>query len=314
LDVQRSRSHRHPVRHHSYRPPVRHRRLPLYPLNVVADLNALLGTFYVHYNGFDVSLAPDPSASPAIKSQHGDTTYYFFPTADLPLFGPLRTLGVPESVIDVFEPFFRVLVELGYDRSIPLWEPTPARLFPALDPGKVASDLVGAIGEGVQNALALVGVAPQHISVPLTRVAPETKAAPLTTQEVGERLTGSTPTGTDAARLGTETVGAGEFSQVLTDVVSRTHRAMSTRTNLAADIPKPAKPTGRSEMRWPIGRNSLAIGGWPHRGGGQPPETPAAARSSTPSLSDVVRPRRELGFMHPKSTDASRIGDSPSDG
>ena len=49
---------------------------------------------------------------------------------DLPLFGPLRTLGVPESLIDVVEPFFKVIVDLGYDRSIPAWEPTPARLFP----------------------------------------------------------------------------------------------------------------------------------------------------------------------------------------
>ena len=109
---------------------------PLYPLNIVADLNAILGAIYVNFYGFDVSLAPDPSTSPAIQSQHGDTTYYFFPTADLPLFGPLRSLGVPESVIDVVEPVFRVIVELGYDRSIPLWEPTPARLFPELDRGR----------------------------------------------------------------------------------------------------------------------------------------------------------------------------------
>ena len=68
------------------------------------------------------------------------------------MFGPLRTLGVPEPLIDVVEPFFRVLVELGYDRSIPPWEPTPARLIPTLDPVKVAADLVNAIGEGINNA------------------------------------------------------------------------------------------------------------------------------------------------------------------
>ena len=68
------------------------------------------------------------------------------------MFGPLRTLGVPEPVIDVVEPFFRVLVELGYDRSIPPWEPTPARLIPPLDPAKVTTDLVNAIGEGINNA------------------------------------------------------------------------------------------------------------------------------------------------------------------
>ena len=50
------------------------------------------------------------------------------------------------------EPFFRVIVELGYDRSIPPGEPTPARLIPPLNPVTVAADLVNAIGEGINNA------------------------------------------------------------------------------------------------------------------------------------------------------------------
>ena len=78
------------------------------------------------------------------------------------MFGPLRTLGVPESVIDVFEPFFRVIVELGYDRSIKPWEPTPARLIPPIKPVKVAADLVAAIGEGIDNALD-IGSPPPHV-------------------------------------------------------------------------------------------------------------------------------------------------------
>jgi hypothetical protein len=48
---------------------------PLYPLNLIADLNAVLGFFYVHLYPFDVSLAPDPSTSPSTQSQHGDTSY-----------------------------------------------------------------------------------------------------------------------------------------------------------------------------------------------------------------------------------------------
>jgi hypothetical protein len=142
---------------------------PLYPLNVISDLNALLGFFYVHTYPFDVSLAPDPTTPPPIHSKTGDTDYYFFPTEDLPLFGPLRTLGVPEPLIDVVEPFFREIVELGYDRTIPPWEPTPARLIPPLNPAKVAADLVDAVGEGVNNALALTGSAPLlGIPAPIT--------------------------------------------------------------------------------------------------------------------------------------------------
>jgi hypothetical protein len=129
---------------------------PLYPLNIVADLNAVLGFFYVHTYPFDVGLPADPTTSPAYQGTHGDSSYYFFPTDELPLFAPLRQLGVPEGLIDVVEPFFRVLVEMGYDRSIPAWEPTPARLIPALDLARVVTDLADAVGEGANNAVALV--------------------------------------------------------------------------------------------------------------------------------------------------------------
>ena len=103
--------------------------------------------------------------SGALK-QYGDTIYYFFPTQDLPLFAPLRTLGVPEPVIDVVEPFFKVIVDLGYDRSIPPWEPTPARLIPPLNPGSVATDLVDSIGEGIDNAKALMAIAMNRVAWP----------------------------------------------------------------------------------------------------------------------------------------------------
>ncbi len=146
---------------------------PLYPLNVISLLNALLGVFYVHFHDFDVSLLSDPLTSPRIVSQHGDTTYYFFETSDLPLFGPLRTLGVPEPVIDVFEPFVREVVELGYDRSIQPWEPTPARLIPLHDPATVAKDLVDAIGEGIANAAALIG-APAPLGIPAVQATDNT--------------------------------------------------------------------------------------------------------------------------------------------
>ena len=94
------------------------------------------------------------------------------------MFGPLRTLGVPEPLIDVVEPFFRVLVDLGYDRSIPPWEPTPARLIPPLNPATVAADLVAAIGEGINNAFALFGSpSPLRIPAPVTLAAPATETA-----------------------------------------------------------------------------------------------------------------------------------------
>jgi len=131
---------------------------PLYPLNVIADLNALMGIVYLHTNFLDVSLPEDPSESPAFVGMHGDTSYYFFQTQDLPLFAPLRAMGVPEKLIDVVEPLFRVIVEAGYDRTIKPWVPTPARLIPSIAPGKLAAELAGAINEGIDNARQLVGL------------------------------------------------------------------------------------------------------------------------------------------------------------
>jgi PE-PPE domain len=156
---------------------------PLYPLNLVADLNAVLGVFYVHPYDLEVSLAPDPANSPAIKSTYGDTDYYFFETEDLPLFGPLRTLGVPEPLIDVVEPFFRVVVELGYDRTISPGQPTPARLIPMHDPVTVVGDLVDAIGEGFNNALALFG-APTPPRLPAPAADSDLAAGPVPSPSV----------------------------------------------------------------------------------------------------------------------------------
>jgi hypothetical protein len=196
---------------------------PLYPLNVISDLNALLGFFYVHTYPFDVSLPADPTKSPAYQGTHGDTTYYFFESQDLPLFGPLRDLGVPEKYIDVVEPFFKVIVDLGYDRSIPPWAPTPARLIPPLDPATVATDLVNAIGEGITNAAALIG-SPAPLSSP---------AAPATAdQDAAVEQVLSAPR-TTLNRVSRD-VGDG-VSQVLTAVRSQLPKPLAvTRDDLQA--------------------------------------------------------------------------------
>ena len=197
---------------------------PLYPLNVIATLNALLGVIYVSPFLFDVSLPPDPTTTPPTVSQHGDTTYYFFETEDLPLFGPLRTLGVPESLIDVVEPFFRVLAELGYDRSIPPGEPTPARLIPPLDPAKVITDLVNAIGEGFNNALALIGLPPLlSIPAPATLAAPATETA--TTERFPQVTSSSTLTQTQQV---TSTGAAFGTRQLSTDTATSTTTVIET--------------------------------------------------------------------------------------
>ena len=251
---------------------------PLYPLNVIALLNAVLGSLYVHGYPFDVSLPPDPTATPPTVSHHGDTTYYFFSTQDLPLFGPLRTLGVPEALIDLVEPFFRVLVELGYDRTIPPGEPTPARLIPPLDPATVTTDLVNAIGEGVNNAGALVGSPPLLSSSAPMAAATALPADATTATEAGEAdaslAVTSTDEPTDTEQLRSTETATG-IQQISTDTATQTKDVTvtakadeATAEPKAVDESDPAatdatvervKPT-RSDRR-PTDGDGLAKGG-----------------------------------------------------
>jgi PE-PPE domain-containing protein len=133
---------------------------PQFPIDPVADLNAVLGVVFVHLlYGETVSLNPaSPNYVPGTtKQQDGDTTYYFIPTEQLPLLDPLRVAGVPEPVLDVVQPLLNVLVEAGYDRSIPFGQPTPAQLIPSIDPVTFGLQLASATLGGADNAAALVG-------------------------------------------------------------------------------------------------------------------------------------------------------------
>jgi PE-PPE domain len=150
---------------------------PQYPINPIADLNALFGFFYAHAaygNGplpYEVpAIWPpsDPLSGPfvdeyvlgstdIVRQVDGDTTFYFIPSTILPLLGPLHTLGVPEPVLNIFQPALQVLIEAGYDRSIPFSEAVPAELFPTLDPVTLTLQFANGVVQGADNAYALFG-------------------------------------------------------------------------------------------------------------------------------------------------------------
>ena len=150
---------------------------PQYPINVVADLNSLLGFVYAHAaygNGPLPEAVPaiwppsDPLSGPyvddyvlgsteIVKQVDGDTTFYFIPTTDVPLLDPLRSLGVPEPVLNVFQPALQVIVEAGYDRSVPFGDPTPAELIPSIDPVTFSLEFENAVVQGANNAFELFG-------------------------------------------------------------------------------------------------------------------------------------------------------------
>ena len=92
-----------------------------------------------------------------IKQVDGYTTFYFVPTTELPLLDTLQSLGVPESVPNIFQPALQVIVEAGYDRSIPFGDPTPAELIPTIDPVTFTLEFDNAVVQGANNAFELFG-------------------------------------------------------------------------------------------------------------------------------------------------------------
>lgn len=136
---------------------------PRYPLNVVADLNALLGVFYGHATY--LSLPPDQVASAIeLPTTLADTVtrYYLIPAETLPLLTPL--LGTPvigRPLYDLLEPATRILVNLGYGSIDHGWAPGPAdapasfELFPTdLNWAEVITALAAGAGQGIQAAVA----------------------------------------------------------------------------------------------------------------------------------------------------------------
>lgn len=131
---------------------------PKYPLNLLADLNALFGYFYLHPNyGSSVINLNDPSTYQSHTS--GNTTYYLVHSEHLPLLQPLRDIGIPAPLLDLVEPTLRVLIDLAYDRTPEnMGVPTRAGLMPRIDLHELASDLNAAARQGVRDALAGLGI------------------------------------------------------------------------------------------------------------------------------------------------------------
>lgn len=151
---------------------------PRYPLNLLADLNALMALPGVHLSypnpyltssrfvpsslpgGYTEAQVQQLMNDPANRQTFGDTTYITIPANNLPLLEPLIGFGAATGlgalttpIVDLIQPALRVIIELGYDRTTPYGTPAPAGLFPAISPAEVVTNLASAVGEGVRAAI-----------------------------------------------------------------------------------------------------------------------------------------------------------------
>jgi PE-PPE domain-containing protein len=131
---------------------------PQYPIDIPADLNAGMGVVYSHLDY--ASLTPEQlgtaqllPGSADLPGGVGATDYYLIPVQHLPLLEPLYESGVGAPLADLLSPDLTYIVNLGYGTG-PANVPTPAGLFPNVDPTTVLTNLEADTVQGVNNALA----------------------------------------------------------------------------------------------------------------------------------------------------------------
>jgi hypothetical protein len=168
---------------------------PQYPLNVVSDLNAVMGILFVHttyVNPFlgmpavtptQVDNAIHLATSPGYYTNGGVTNYYVIPTQDLPLLDPLRYIPViGNPIADLLQPDLKVIVNLGYGNPDYGYSTgyanvtTPFGLAPHVGASVVLNDLAVGTHQGVQAFKADLANPPPAITLPPS--APPTPIVP----------------------------------------------------------------------------------------------------------------------------------------
>ncbi len=135
---------------------------PQYRLNILSDINAIMGYFYVHGNYPDL-MSGQAIQLPTSPGYTGNTDYYMYLTQDLPLVQPIRDIpyaGPP--LADLIQPQLRVLVDLGYSDYGPGLSyadvPTPAGLLSVPNPFAVSYYLLKGSLQAPYGAAVEIGV------------------------------------------------------------------------------------------------------------------------------------------------------------
>jgi len=251
---------------------------PNYPLNLLADLNALLGFGLLHSNYFPADMT-GPRARPDYTDPDSNITYVTLAAPELPLLVPFKMLGVPKQLLDLVRPALKLLVDLGYDRSINPGVPTPASLSPT--PQRLIAlpfQLLNAVGVGIRHALN-----------------PSWDKVPTVSDETADQtaLAAATPTALPQAKTNTRA------AQSAAEVTAKTATRKADTTTAADDIKSdPVEVKGaKADDTTPA-----ATGG---ETGGADTATSAEADKSTASASDDAAPparRHPAGTHRPHRT------------
>jgi PE-PPE domain/PE family len=134
---------------------------PRYPIDVFADLNALMGVLYVH-NVYPTFTATQVGSAVELSTSGPTmTTYYIIPTENLPLLEPLRAIPhIGNPLADLLQPDLTYLVNWGYGDPAYGYSTGPANVvtpFGLLPPHSATVALQHDLVIGTQQGIAACG-------------------------------------------------------------------------------------------------------------------------------------------------------------
>jgi hypothetical protein len=140
---------------------------PRYPIDLLSDLNAELGTILVHpfYPSLTAEQISTAIQLPVSAGYTGNTDYFLIPHEGLPLLEPVRDIPViGKPLADLLQPILTPLVNVGYGDPDFGWStgpadvPTPFGVLPSSDMLlKTFEEMVTGIPTGLKAAAADLG-------------------------------------------------------------------------------------------------------------------------------------------------------------
>jgi PE-PPE domain/PE family len=134
---------------------------PRYPINVLSDVNAVVGMLTVH-TGYETLTQAQINSAVILPTQGpSSTTYYMIPNPNLPLLDPVRFIPyIGNPIADLVQPVLTPLVNWGYGDPAFGWStgpadvPTPFGFLPPLsDTLALGPALLHGIPQGINAAM-----------------------------------------------------------------------------------------------------------------------------------------------------------------
>lgn len=264
---------------------------PVNPLNLLADVNAMMGITYLHLGGtYDTTKLTDPGVID--QGQYGDTHYYLISTPVLPVLMPLTGLPVVGRVLaDMLDPTLRVIVESAYDRSTSPGVPTSWKLTYFPNPVKFARDLAVSIPTGLDNGIE---------DATGTRPFGTTRPGPYGVG--GADVTYTTPetAGSTSAAASTPAASATPAADSAADGITASRRSTGS-FKPHASASSTAKPTVKPTAAPAAGSDSGSADG--NGAGGA--DTSKPAKPAKPSVPSASKPAKHSGLGSSKRVKAS---------